>query len=214
MYRSILVPLDGSVLSEHALPAAATVARASGATLHLTHVQAPIIAKHGTNAGSSTAVGRPSDHAYLETIAERLAAEPDLKLIKTILDGQVADALAAYAATNAIDLVIMTTRGQGGLPHQRIGSTTEALVRHLSLPILLIQPSDTAPDLRQRSTFQHILVPLDGSYLAEQILNPALTLGKLMRAEYTLLRVVEPLTRKDYDPIAAKVHLSAQAARA
>ena len=48
--------------------------------------------------------------------------------MKTILDGQAADALAAYAAASAIDLVVMTTRGQGGLPRQRIGSTTEALV--------------------------------------------------------------------------------------
>ena len=94
MYRSILVPLDGSGPSEHALPIAATIARASGATLHLTHVHVPA-AKHGANAGSSTAGGGPRDHAYLETIAERLAAEPDLKLVKTILDGQAADALAA-----------------------------------------------------------------------------------------------------------------------
>ena len=127
MYRSILVPLDGSGPSEHALPIAATIARASGPTLHLTHVHAPA-AKHGANAGSSTAEGGTRDHAYLETIAERLAAEPDLKLVKTILDGQAADALAAYAAASAIDLVVMTTRGQGGLPRQRIGSTTEALV--------------------------------------------------------------------------------------
>ena len=65
MYRSILAPLDGSVLSEHALPAAATVARASGATLHLTHVHVPA-AKHGANAGSSTAEGQTSDRDYLE----------------------------------------------------------------------------------------------------------------------------------------------------
>jgi nucleotide-binding universal stress UspA family protein len=207
MYRSILVPLDGSVLSEHALPAAARIARASGATLHLTHVHVPA-AKPGASAGSSTAEGGTRDHTYLETIAERLVAEPDLKLVKTVLDGQAAEALAAYSAVSAIDLVVMTTRGQGGLPRQRIGSTTEALVRRIPRPMLLIPPNETAPDLGKHSTFQHILVTLDGSQFAEQILEPALALGGLMHAEYTLLRIVEPLTLRDYDPVSARAHLS------
>ena len=128
--------------------------------------------------------------------------------MKTVLDGQAADALAAYAAASAIDLVVMTTRGQGGLPRQRIGSTTEALVRRIPRPMLLIPPNETAPDLGKRSRFQHILVPLDGSQLAEQILEPALALGRLMHAEYTLLRIVEPLTLRDYDPVSARAHLS------
>jgi nucleotide-binding universal stress UspA family protein len=209
MYRSILVPLDGSGLSEHALPAAATIARACGATLHLTHVHVPA-ARQRANTSSNATEGRTRGRDYLQAIVGRLAAEPDLKLTTMILDGQVLDALAAYAATNAIDLIVMTTYGHGGRPHQRIGSTTEALVRRISLPILLIQPNETAPDLRQPKTFQHVLVPLDGSPLAEQILEPALALGKLMRAEYTLLRIVEPLTLKDYDPVATMVHLHEQ----
>jgi hypothetical protein len=52
------------------------------------------------------------------------------------------------------------------------------------------------------------LVPLDGSQLAEQILEPALALGRRMHAEYTLLRIVEPLTLRDYDPVSARAHLS------
>ncbi|HEY3229435.1 MAG TPA: universal stress protein [Roseiflexaceae bacterium] len=207
MYHSILVPLDGSGLSEHAVPAAATIAHASGAALHLTHVRVPA-AKQRANTASNTAESGTRDRDYLETIVERLAAEPDLKLTKTILDGEVVDALAAYAAASAIDLIVMTTYGHGGLPYHRVGSTTEALVRRISLPILLIQPNETAPDLGQPSTFQHVLVPLDGSHLAEQILEPALALGKLMHAEYTLLRIVEPLTLKDYDPVSAIAHLS------
>ena len=42
MYRSLLVPLDGSSLSEHAVPCASAIARCSGAQLRLAHVQIPL----------------------------------------------------------------------------------------------------------------------------------------------------------------------------
>jgi nucleotide-binding universal stress UspA family protein len=62
--------------------------------------------------------------------------------------------------------------------------------------------------------FQHILLPLDGSALAEQILEPALALGDLTRAAYTLLHVVELFVLPGYAPLAQAVHLDAQMTQA
>jgi nucleotide-binding universal stress UspA family protein len=50
--------------------------------------------------------------------------------------------------------------------------------------------------------YRSILVLLDGSALAEQILEPALELGDLTRAAYTLLRVAEPFVLPGYAPFA------------
>src|SRR5690242_7766327 len=47
MYRSILVPLDGSVAAEHALPMALSLARRFGAALQIVHVYLPIWGKYG-----------------------------------------------------------------------------------------------------------------------------------------------------------------------
>src|ERR1700724_2915197 len=56
-----------------------------------------------------------------------------------------------------------------------------------------LQVFDNTLDLAKEQAIQHMLIPLDGTPLAEQILEPALTLGKAMNADYTLLRVVTPV---------------------
>jgi hypothetical protein len=72
-------------------------------------------------------------------------------------------------------------------------------MRRLLMPVLLVRPQEPVPDAGQEPDSQHVLIPLDGSELAEQILEPAVALGHLMQAEYTLLLVVEPLLEFDDD---------------
>jgi nucleotide-binding universal stress UspA family protein len=62
------------------------------------------------------------------------------------------------------------------------------------VPVLLVRPQEQPPDLRREPAISQILVPLDGSELAEQILAHATALGRLTQAEYTLLQVVETLS--------------------
>jgi nucleotide-binding universal stress UspA family protein len=96
----------------------------------------------------------------------------------------------------------MTTHGRGGLERAWLGSVADALVRCCSVPILLLRPGESTPDIAQVPQFKRILIPLDGSALAEQILAPALELGGLAHAEYTLLRAVEPFVLVGYAPVA------------
>jgi nucleotide-binding universal stress UspA family protein len=64
-----------------------------------------------------------------------------------------------------------------------------------------VHPGEGAPDLASSPVLPRFLIPLDGSKSAEQILEPAMALGRVMRAEYTLLRVVEPAMAIGYDPV-------------
>lgn len=205
MYRSILVPLDGSAFSEHALPIARTIARASGATLHLAQVHVPSVRHYMVGEpsidASLDAENRERERAYLEAIPARLGIEADLTLTPVLLDGPIADALAAYRATSAIDLVVMTTHGRGGFTRLWLGSTANRLAHQITVPLLLIRPDETPPDLTALQTFHRFLVPLDGSQLAEQVLVPAFELAKLLQAECTLLHVVEPLILPGYSPV-------------
>jgi nucleotide-binding universal stress UspA family protein len=62
------------------------------------------------------------------------------------------------------------------------------------VPILLARPHEEPLDLLEEvheQAFQHLLIPLDGSTLAEGVVEPAIALGKLMQAEYTLLQTIE-----------------------
>jgi nucleotide-binding universal stress UspA family protein len=70
----------------------------------------------------------------------------------------------------------------------------DTLVRRLPIPALLVRPHDEALDLLEsvhEHVFQHVLIPLDGSALAEAIVERAVGLGMLMDAEYTLLQVLD-----------------------
>jgi nucleotide-binding universal stress UspA family protein len=70
---------------------------------------------------------------------------------------------------------------------------------------LLVQPKEAAPDLAREPAVRRVLIPLDGSELAEQVLEPALALGAGTQAEYTLLQVVKQMTPASYDPDSGRV---------
>lgn len=208
MYRSILVPLDGSSFSEHALPIAGEIALRSGAMLRLVHVHtlspSPISIEGQPVIGENLAsLSREHEHTYLARVKHQLAsiAGPHLKLTVEVLDRSLeslvneplAVFLANYILTTGVDLVVMTTHGRSGLARFWLGSVADTLVRQNSVPILFLRPTDSPTDYAQPPSLKKILVPLDGSSLAEQILEPALVLGELMQAEYTLLRVVKPV---------------------
>ena len=215
MFRSMLVPLDGSAFSEHALPVARTLARASGATLHLAHVHVPSVKQYMASEpridASREAENRQRERAYLEAIPTRLEAEAERKLVPVLLDGPIAEALAAYVATNDIDLVVMTTHGRGGFTRLWLGSIAYSLAHQITVPLLLMRPAETPPELTALRTFHQCLVPLDGSPLAEQILEPTLALARLTHAECTLLHVVEPLLLPGYSPVGYVANLDIQA---
>jgi nucleotide-binding universal stress UspA family protein len=194
MYRSLLVPLDGSQFGEHALPLARAIARQIGATLHLVHVHV-ISVPISVDAipvfdEALDAQDRAREQAYLDGLARRLSTGGELEVTTAVLDDPVAGALQTYAAAHDVDLVVMTTHGRGAFSRFWLGSVADTLVRCTPMPILLIRPRETPPDLDQMPEIKHILVPLDSSALAERILAPATALGALTNATFTLLHVI------------------------
>jgi nucleotide-binding universal stress UspA family protein len=192
MVLSILVPLDGSAFGEQALPLALAVARRARARLQVVHVHDPGADRLLTYYTLDPRV-KESERAYLAAVDRRLADRAGVAVDTALLGGPVADALQEYAAASGADLVVMTTHGRGPLTRFWLGSVADRLVRLLPLPILLVRPREDAPPWEDPPALRRVLIPLDGSGLAERILEPALALGDLMRAEYTLLRVVQPV---------------------
>jgi nucleotide-binding universal stress UspA family protein len=198
MYRTILVPLDGSVFAEHALPLAMS---AAGAALRLVrvHVRAAMPYRDSELAASLDLDSqvRDEERGYLDAVADRLEKARGIRPGTALLEGRIADALYEQGASAGVDLVVMATHGRGPLSRLWLGSVADELVRRLPTPLLLVRPGETAPDLAHPPAVRHVLIPLDGSAEAEDILEPALSLGRLMQADYTLLRVVEPVIVAD-----------------
>ena len=204
--RTILVPLDGSELAEQALAPAVAIARASGATLHLTHIFVTYDAPREMLGASEMPVVieqqlEQEARAYLKRVAERIAIElpeqvrTDLVRTRPLQSpfGETAivvESLRRLARRVRPDLIVMATHARGGLSRAWLGSVADALMRRGTVPMMLIRPRDeraATPVL-----FRHILVPLDGSVLAEESLSLAQALAGLSRAQFTLLRVIVP----------------------
>jgi nucleotide-binding universal stress UspA family protein len=196
MYSSLLVPLDGSAFAEHALPFAASIARRAGASLQVVQAHVPVASFYiGSELAADftlDATIRENEVAYLDGVVKRLTENIPVRVSRTLVDGLIADAIHEQALAVGADLVVMATHGRGPLSRFWLGSVADALVRRLPMPILLVRPQEETANLATEVAVRRILIPLDGSDLAEQILEPATELGRLTQAEYTLLRVVEP----------------------
>ena len=211
MCRSILVPLDGSDSAEHALPTALCLARRHRAALHVARVYVPVAGVCGEHAVrydealDRALMERARD--YLDGVAVRLAAVAGVRSSSALLEGPIADAISTHATAVGADLLVMTTQGRGPLARFLLGSVSDELVRQAGVPILLVRPrAASPPDLAQEPPLRRVLVPLDGSALAESILQPVLALGDPVQTEYTLLRIVMVSTAElSYGPAGGKV---------
>ena len=195
-FHSILVPLDGSPFAEQALALADDIARGTGSSLRLALVhEGPVAAFDPASIQSLVALdlaGRKAERAYLRGVQNRLRAGGARVPSAVGLTGKPGPALADYAYEMGIDLVVMATHGLGGVQRAWLGSVADHLSRHLEVPLLLVRPQDgkTAPS--EPPAQGSILVALDGSRLAEQVLEPAAGLARLWNAELLLVWVVRP----------------------
>ena len=194
--RKIVVPLDGSSLAEHALPFATSLALASNASLHLVSVvpAAAFVDPYEFPATVSGALVRTQAEmrGYLVRAAARVMRVTGVPTTgETRFDSPVTAILSVVREQNA-DVIVMTSHGRGGIARAWLGSTADALVRHSPVPVLVLKPeTDVEVDLRVRPTPASILVPLDGSPLAEAALEPALAIARTAKASITMLMVVE-----------------------
>jgi nucleotide-binding universal stress UspA family protein len=104
----------------------------------------------------------------------------------------VVESLKRYAETHAVDLVVMTTHGRGGIGRALFGSVTDSLVRHVSCPMLVARPHGTLPTPFAPATISHVLVALDGSPESDLVLPHAAAVAEVTGARCTLLHLRHP----------------------
>ena len=199
MYGVILVPVDGSPLGERSLSLAIPVAEQHGARLVLLHVHQP--PPPITAIGGGVPVRDPGlDHhlrnerqKYLERLTARLRRETALAIEPVFREGPVIPTIESFIREAGVDLIVMSTHGRGGFRRLWLGSVADGLLRRAPVPLLLIRggrgrssPGSAAPP------FSRILVPLDGSPLAERAVEEAQKLVGSSPAHLTLAHVVHP----------------------
>jgi len=140
--KTILVPLDGSVLGELALAPAIDLARDKSARLVLLRAAEA----HTTLADPTEAqvtVVREAEE-YLAGVRARVLAG-GLEAVETsVWYGPAADAIVEAARYRNADLIVMSSHGRSGVSRLVLGSVAESVLRATTVPILLIRP-DGAP---------------------------------------------------------------------
>jgi nucleotide-binding universal stress UspA family protein len=203
MYRSLLVPLDRSAFAEQALPLALSIARRANARLDLVEVHA-LYALEDTTAGwacfepQRDAERKQQEQLYLDATSKWVTSVSPVSTTTCVCSGSAvlpattADRILERASAGKPDLIVMATHGRGPLSRFLIGSVADELICRARVPVLLVRGSDKALGVTPEPILDNILVPLDGSPLAEQVLGPAQDLARIMEARCSLLRVVEP----------------------
>ena len=191
-FRHILVPLDGSPLAERSLPYLLAVARAGTARLTLLQVlQQPHgqIGSRGVDA-VEWEMTRAGGRSYLGAIAARLRAHGVESRIE-LVQGATAEQIAAFVAHGAVDLVVMTSHGEGGVSaHWARGSTAQKVIATATTSILVIPTHAGAGPPEDEVRLKRMLLPLDCSRRAECILPAATALARSHSAELILAHVV------------------------
>lgn len=194
MYSRILVPLDGSTAAEKALPTARFLAAKLTVPVELLEVIdvvelgwriAPeeVASRATVGAGMLDRMVR-SREQYLQTLATTF---PQGEANCTVEKGVAAEFIIDRAAIDKGTLIIMATHGRSGIGRWLLGSVAEKVLRGSTNPLLLVRSTHNAAADAEPS-FKSVIVPLDGSALAEQVLPAAVELARRLNLEVILLR--------------------------
>src|SRR5947209_11603435 len=140
MFKTILVPLDGSTRAEQALPVAARIARNSGGSIVLLRVvtapidfawsimESPMMMQEAIDEDIAKA------KEYLNTITA-LAVLDGIAVKTEVLPGDAALTILPVARSSHADLIVMCSHGETGLKRWMMGSVSHKVARHSPIPV-------------------------------------------------------------------------------
>jgi nucleotide-binding universal stress UspA family protein len=174
MYTKLLVPLDGSRLAEQILPYTSLLAEAFEIPVELLRVD------------DSGALAPSKGDEYLKEIGD-WAFPASVKFHRSVEVANPTEAILRHAAAERKTLIAMATHGLSGIRGWTMGSVAYKVVHATRNPVLLIRPTEEG-DPGVAVKLGTVLVPLDGSGLADRILPHVIALAKKLSLEVTLIR--------------------------
>ena len=191
MFNRILVPLDGSKLAERAIPHAEQFARIFGASIILLQVLEPTSYHENPKAVDplSWQIRKAEADMYMQGIAARIrknlgenpligSEEKKSRVDYSIREGKTAENIVNFAHTEAIDLLVISTHGSGGLSRWNISSVTQKVINQIYLPVLIVRAYNQPGTEDARIHYRRILLPIDSSRRAECALPAGIALAR------------------------------------
>ena len=208
MYKRILAPLDGSPMGDRVLPYVRNLGKKFNAKVELFRVFDPEPAFFYPDPFEFKDRHEASEHHREDIMTAMGTAKTDLESAGVAatavlhgpeeagIDGEkvahtygtVAEHIVLESEKDDDTLIVMSTHGRSGAGRWVLGSVTDKVLHAVKTPLMIIRAggNDSVLD----GTMGHIIVPLDGSALAETILPHAVALAKAMDAKMCLVRVI------------------------
>jgi nucleotide-binding universal stress UspA family protein len=181
MYSKISVPLDGSKLAEQILPYVWAIAAPHAIPVELFTV---------TDPDARPPFWPPqAGKAYLQDVFNKYSLPP-ARAVCHVEIGKPADVIVERNRTDAGCLIAMATHGMSGLRRWLIGSVASKVIQMAVNPLLLIRPAEGVNPATPVK-FTTVIVPLDGSALAEKVLPHVVSLTKTLKLEVHLIRTYQ-----------------------
>lgn len=142
---TILVPLDGSILAEAALPPAVSLAREHGARMVVVRAVEAHTRPMGDPVQAQVEAVREAE-GYVDGVRERVRGAGLAGVDTSVWYGPPAESIVEAARYRRADLIVMSSHGRTGLGRLMLGSVAESVLRGTRVPILLIRPGDVPTD--------------------------------------------------------------------
>jgi nucleotide-binding universal stress UspA family protein len=213
MFDNILVPLDGSQLANCVLPHAVTIARSFGSEIILLQM---LEKKQGSSSAQlfdllNWQINKAKSSLYLEKMKVRLQ-ELGILVQTATMEGLVADGITKFARTQGMKLIVLSSHGRNGLTQWGLSSITQKVILSAHTSLLIVrarQYEDNTDELLEGPLYQKILVALDGSQRAENVLPIVTQLAQFHKSQIHLVQVIQtPEMARQMPPSAEDVDLS------
>lgn len=197
MYDNILVPTDGRPGTDAAIDRALDLARSFDATIHALYAFDTRLESAAMQAEDPEQIREQimeQGHAATVEIQDRAAAV-DVDVAREIREGTPESAILDYISEEGIDVVVMGTRGRTEPEKDHMGSTTQRVLTRAAVPVLTVALGETGPLPESGyGMYNEIVIPTDGSDMAEKAAEHALTIAERYGADIRVIYVVDTTT--------------------
>lgn len=196
MFNDVLIPTDGSEGSEAAVSYGLDLARTGEATVHTLYVVDTRFLPEGLSPEAETELRSRAEEegrAATKTIQQR-AADHGLATESEIPTGIPYREIISYAKDHEIGLIVMATLGEAGPEFGHLGSTTERVITLADVPVLAVHPGADGEMPDRYTAYDHVVIPTDGSDLAEKAATRALDLAEQYGADVSIIYVIDTTT--------------------
>lgn len=180
MIQKVLVPLDGSRLSEQVLGPVVKLLKKNGGQVILFHAVTPS-EYFSVTASQYVEQERRRSAAYLQEMAERIGRE-GIGVQERVATGEASREIVAEARRSRADLIAMSSHGRSGIREWAFGSVAERVLRTTNVPVLVIR-GDVGRSYEARKT----VIALDGSEESLEVVLPAAEIAAAFKGSVAIV---------------------------